>query len=86
LAHGEFLTWIERELPFSRQTADRYRSLYEYRAKVLTVGNLTEAYQIAQIEDQRSHPQARPIAARVTDKQRASQPIGLTHTSWAAAT
>lgn len=71
LPHGDFLPWIERELPFSRQTADNYRRLYEHRAKVLTVGNLTEAYQVAQIEDQRQHPKARPeVPPEVTEAQR----------------
>jgi hypothetical protein len=46
LKHGEWLLWVEKNLPFSRQTADNYRRAFENRAKLLTVGNLTEGYRL----------------------------------------
>jgi rubrerythrin len=46
LPHGEYMEWVAAELPFSQRTADNYRHLYEYRAKIATVANLQEAYQV----------------------------------------
>lgn len=46
LKHGEWLPWIEANLPFSRQTADNYRRCYENKDKLLSVGNLIEAYKL----------------------------------------
>lgn len=49
LKHGEWMPWMEANLSFSTQTADRYRHVHRHREKFLTVGNLTltEAYRIA---------------------------------------
>jgi hypothetical protein len=46
LKHGEWLPWIDANLPFSRQTADNYRRCYEDKDKLLSVGNLTDAYKL----------------------------------------
>lgn len=74
LPHGEFLPWIERELPFSRQTADNYRRLFQYRYKVLTVGNLQEAYRVAQLEDQRVKEKTSPAPEPKPDPARPKGP------------
>ena len=72
LSHGEFLPWIERELPFSQPTASRYMMLFAYKNKVFSLNSLTEAYQVAQIEDQRQHPKPRPqVAPEVRERQEA---------------
>ncbi len=48
LKHGEWLPWIENNLPFSKQTANRYMTAWDRRGelKLLTVSNLTEAYKL----------------------------------------
>jgi hypothetical protein len=48
LKHGEWLPWLKVNVGFSRQTADNYRRIYErrYDPKLLSVGNLNEAYQL----------------------------------------
>jgi hypothetical protein len=53
LPHGEFLPWIEKELPFSERSARNYMQLFRYRYKTATLADLTEAYRVAQLEDQR---------------------------------
>lgn len=63
LPHGDFLPWLDRELPFSERTARNYMKLFEYRTKTATVADLRTAYEVAQIEDQRQHPKARPEVA-----------------------
>lgn len=53
LDHGEFLPWIERELPFSNKTAESYMRLYGYRSKIESASNLQDAYRkVEQLEDQ----------------------------------
>jgi len=55
LEHGEFLSWIDREMPFPRKTAYRYMKVYEYRNKIVTMTNLQEAYrQIETLERQKN--------------------------------
>jgi hypothetical protein len=44
--HGEWLLWLEANGKFSRQTADNYLRLYRNKSKLLTVGNLAEAYRL----------------------------------------
>jgi Protein of unknown function (DUF3102) len=48
LKHGEWLPWLKANVEFSRQTADNYRRVYEKREdiKLLSVGNLTDAYRL----------------------------------------
>ena len=54
LEHGEFTPWIERELPFSERAARYYMTVYRWRSKTANVADLSEAYRVAQIEDQRA--------------------------------
>jgi hypothetical protein len=70
LPHGDFLAWIERELPFTDRTARRYMLLWEYRSKTDTVSDLTEAHKIAQIEDQRQRLPAKPVDPEIVERQR----------------
>lgn len=71
LPHGEFLPWIERYLPFSEWTARNYMRVYQYRAKTGNVPDLTEAYRVAQLEDQRAKgktskaPESKPEPVRL---------------------
>lgn len=66
LEHGEFLPWAEKNLPFSRQTSDRYVKLYRYKSKMPTVSNLQEAYkQIETIEKQERESEQRKAITRV---------------------
>ena len=48
MRHGKWLPWMEANLPFSRQTADNYRRIFDNREKLPTVGNLelTDAYRL----------------------------------------
>lgn len=54
LGHGKFDSWIKKELPFTKQTAYKYRRLYRYRKllKRKKVNLLNEAYQVID-EDKR---------------------------------
>jgi len=45
LKHGEWLPWVRECLPFSHDTATNYMKLYEHRAKLRNVRNLSQAYQ-----------------------------------------
>jgi len=49
LKHGDWLPWIKKNLPFSRQTADNYRHCYQHQEKLLSVGNLKFAYKVLMI-------------------------------------
>lgn len=53
LEHGQFLPWIQRELPFSERAARYYMAVYRWRNKTANLADLSEAYRVAQIEDQR---------------------------------
>jgi hypothetical protein len=46
LKHGEWLSWIKANLPFSYKTAERYMSCYNKREKLDRVSNLTHAYSL----------------------------------------
>lgn len=49
LPHGQFIPWIESNLPFSRMTANKYMRLFENRDKLPNVNSslhLTEALKI----------------------------------------
>lgn len=46
LAHGLFMRWIGKELPFSPRTARRYMQLYEERDNLVNVSSLTDAYRV----------------------------------------
>lgn len=71
LSHGEFLPWVERELPFAIRTAQVYMQLFEHRSKCAGAAYLEEAKRIAQIEDQRQHPKARPqVSPEVAEEKR----------------
>lgn len=71
LSHGEFLPWIERELPFNERTAQRYMLLFRYKPKCDTLSDLRTAYEVAQIEDQRQHPKAHAeVAPEIIEAER----------------
>jgi ParB family chromosome partitioning protein len=48
LKHGEWLPWIEKNLPFDRVTAFRYMRVYERRTelKCFTVKHITDVYRL----------------------------------------
>jgi hypothetical protein len=54
LPHGVFLPWVESALPFSEATAQRYMQVFRWKDKTRSVRDLSEAYRVAQIEDQRA--------------------------------
>ncbi len=75
LDHGEFLPWLG-ELPFSQNTASNYVNLFGYKNKLTNVVNLTEAYKVARLEDQRvkgkraaPKPKPVPITKPIIDDQ-----------------
>jgi DUF3102 family protein len=45
--HGEWLTWLNVNVQFTRMTANKYMRLYVNRAKLEPGSNLSEAYRIA---------------------------------------
>jgi len=47
IPHGEWMSWMEKNLKFSNETASRYMRVYEHRAeeKFVTMTNLTGVYQ-----------------------------------------
>jgi len=54
MAHGEFLPWIEKEMPFKKSIAELYMKCYEHRDKIPKNGNLSDAYHIAELEDHKA--------------------------------
>lgn len=78
LVHGEFLPWIERELPFSRYTAVNYMRVFQYQDKCRSVPHLQEAYRIAQLEDQKVQAARRQEQQQLIDahKQTGVKPEG----------
>ncbi len=46
LHHGEWLPWLLEFAPFSYKTAERYMWIFENKAKLDTLSNLSEAYQL----------------------------------------
>lgn len=46
LHRGKWLPWLEEFAPFSRQSSDNYIWIFENQAKLLNVGNLSEAYRL----------------------------------------
>ncbi|MBW8015041.1 MAG: DUF3102 domain-containing protein [Planctomycetes bacterium] len=64
LPHGEFVGWIELNMPFSDRTARNYMRLHENRDKLETVSDLTSAYKLlspstedSKVEDWHSYVQ-----------------------------
>lgn len=70
LGHGNFLAWVERELPFAERTAQNYMRVFQYRSKTATVADLRTAYEVAQIEDQRQHPRTKPVDPELVERRR----------------
>jgi len=63
LAHGQFTTWVESNLPFTLRTAQRYMKLYDFREKLNTTGLslLEDAYKfIAEQKEQKELPEENP--------------------------
>jgi hypothetical protein len=46
IGHGKWLAWQKANLPFTDRTARNYMRVWEDRAKLETVSNLTEAYKL----------------------------------------
>ncbi len=59
LEHGQFVNWVENELPISRKTVDRYIKTYIHQNKMVNLATLQEAYeQIKQIEHKERRKQS----------------------------
>lgn len=75
LDHGDFLPWIERELPFSEATAQRYMQVFRWKDKTRSVRDLSEAYHIArtaEFERRIEPPKAEPVRQKgptITDEE-----------------
>jgi hypothetical protein len=68
LNHGEFLPWIEKNIPFSSDTTNRYIKLYNYQNKIRTVRNLQEAYkQIETFEKQEKESEQQKALRRIQE-------------------
>lgn len=61
LPHGAWLPWLQKNISFSRQTADNYRRVFEQRDKLLKVSNLADAYRLLE-EPPRHSSQVPPWA------------------------
>jgi hypothetical protein len=46
LKHGEFIPWIEQNLPFNRQAATNYMKVYARREEVQALPDMTSAYRL----------------------------------------
>ncbi len=48
LAHGQWLPWVEKNLPFDRRTATNYMGIYQQREKWENVShlNISDAYRL----------------------------------------
>jgi hypothetical protein len=59
LQHGEFLSWVKANLPFTDRTAQRYMELYQHRdlLKSDTVSYLSSAYKLLAGNVQSEKPQ-----------------------------
>lgn len=66
LSHGQFLPWIESNLPFSRMTANKYMRLFENKEKLPNVNSglhLTEALKIlsdSEKDEKEINPKRKP--------------------------
>lgn len=60
LPHGEFMPWVERELPIQRSTAQKCMLLFKHRGELPPDGNLTDCYkQVEQLETEERQQQRR---------------------------
>lgn len=60
LPHGEFMPWVERELPIQRSTAQKCMGLFKHRDELPPDGNLTACYkQVEQLETEERQQQRR---------------------------
>ncbi|TGK87209.1 DUF3102 domain-containing protein [Leptospira bourretii] len=66
LSHGQFLPWIESNLPFTRMTANKYMRLFENKEKLPNVNSglhLTEALKIlsgSEKDEKEINPKRKP--------------------------
>ena len=69
---GEFLRWIDRDLPFKKSTAESYMKLWEHRSEIPNVGNLQDARRrIEQLEDQARQGERQRKAPPAEEEQQA---------------
>jgi hypothetical protein len=67
---GKFLAWIESELPFSVDTAERYQGLFEHNDKIRNARNLQDAYRkVEQLEDQTRQEERQRKDRLIAEKQ-----------------
>lgn len=69
LKHGEWLPWINKDLPFVQQTVWRYMNIFENRAKLLNVSNLIEAYKLLETSKKTAKKFKKKKAAPVNREQ-----------------
>ena len=68
VAHGEFLPWIEKNLIFTRMTANNYMRVYEYKSKCITVLHLPEAYRlVAKLDSAKKQTESQKAFKRVQE-------------------
>ena len=68
LPHGEFLSWIEKNLIFTRMTAYNYMRVYEYKSKCITVLHLPDAYRlVAKFESAKKQTENQKAFKRVQE-------------------
>ena len=66
LPHGAFLSWIEQNCVFARNTAFRYMQVFKYKDKCSTVDHLQDAYkQVKQLESAEKHTERQKSYQRV---------------------
>jgi hypothetical protein len=67
---GEFLKWIENELPFAERTARNYMRLWDHRDKTATLADLQDAYRkVEQLEDQARSADRQRLDRLIAEKQ-----------------
>jgi hypothetical protein len=85
LKHGEFGPWIKENLVFTDRTARNYMNLHENRDKVLTAGNIKEAYRMLEepkTETVSDLPEAIMKLANILDCMKPGEIVtGFTHQS-----
>lgn len=97
LKHGEWLPWVEANLPFSDRSTRRYLQLYENRGQVLQAGGIVKALEMlsepksATVSDIQSAPVAEfsdsimRLGVILEDMKEGETVSGITHegkTNW----
>ena len=70
LPHGDFMLWVQVEMPFQRTVADNYIRLFRFADKLPRCGNLQEAYrQIETLERQEKQTQEKQDQALINERE-----------------